>query len=274
MAKRESGWTEEKIARYIKLGKGQGELSEYTPWLNVQDFSSKGNVTRLNGWKTKRQHEFFSNLERSYFFLLDWSDDVLDIREQFPIDRELTFKIAEEKSIPHSIDNKNNTIIPMTTDFFITLIQNKRRVYLARTVKPSKDLEDPRIIEKFEIEREYWEKKGINWGIITEKELPEGLVKNIQWVHKFYFLDCEEDELLALELLKVIKFNVKRLNIKIISLCNKFDEEYNLEVGTALTYIKHLIARKMIVFNMMEKLDIRKLKISEITIKGNGGGED
>jgi len=36
MAKRKSGWTEEKIARYIKSGKGQGELEEYIPWLNVQ----------------------------------------------------------------------------------------------------------------------------------------------------------------------------------------------------------------------------------------------
>ncbi|MDP1396294.1 TnsA endonuclease N-terminal domain-containing protein [Lysinibacillus capsici] len=271
MAKRKSGWTEEKIARYIMEGRGQGELSEYTPWLNVQDFSSNGNVTRLNGWKTKRQHEFFSNLERSYFFLLDWSDIVLDIREQFPLDRELTIKIAEEKGIPHSIDNRNNTIIPMTTDFFITLIQNKSRVYLARTVKPFKDLENPRVIEKFEIEREYWEKKGVNWGIVTEEELPEVFVKNIQWVHKSYFLDSDEDELLAVELLNILKSNRNNLNTKIIKLCNIFDEEYNADVGTAITYVKHLIARKLISFNMMEKIDIRKLIISDITFKDNGG---
>lgn len=273
MAKRKSRWTEEKISRYIKEGRGQGELSEYIPWLNVQDFSSNGNVTRINGWKTTRKHEFFSNLERSYFFLLDWSEDVVDIREQYPIDREFTFKIAEEKGISHPIDNISNTIIPMTTDFLITLIKNKNRVYLARTIKTSKDLEDPRIIEKFEIEREYWEKQGIDWGIVTENELPTLLIKNIQWVHKFYLLDFKEDELLALELFKVLITAKNKMDTKIISLCNKFDEEYNLEVGTALTYVKHLIARKMIAFNMMEKLDIRKLKISEISIKDSGGNE-
>ncbi|WP_223555958.1 TnsA endonuclease C-terminal domain-containing protein [Lysinibacillus sphaericus] len=146
-------------------------------------------------------------------------------------------------------------------------------VYLARTVKPSKDLEDPRVIEKFEIEREYWEKKGIDWGIITEKELPTRFVKNIQWVHKFYFLDSREDELLALEFLKVLNTTDNRLNTKIIHLCNKFDEEYNLEVGTALTYVKYLIARKIIVIYMVEKLDVRTLKIDEINIKGNGGNK-
>lgn len=271
MAKRKSGWTEEKIARYIKAGKGQGELEKYIPWLNVQDFSSKGNVTRINGWKTKRKHEFFSNLERSYFFLLDWSDNVVDIREQFPMDREKTFNIAEEKGISHSNDESSDTIIPMTTDFFVTLVKNKSSVYLARTVKPSKELEDPRVIEKFEIEREYWEGKGIDWGIITEKELPAMLVKNIQWVHKFYFLDSEEDELLALEFLKVIKASLNSPNLKIIKVCNKFDDDYNAEVGSAITYFKHLIARKFISFNMTEKMDIRKLNINEITIKENRG---
>ena len=271
MAKRKNRWTEEKIARYLKEGRGQGELSEYIPWLNVQDFSSNGNVTRIKGWKTTRQHEFFSNLERSYFFLLDWSDNVVDIREQFPIDRELTFKIAEEKGIRHSIDNSSNTIIPMTTDFLITIIRNEERVYLARTVKPSKDLDETRIIEKFEIEREYWEKKGIDWGIVTEQELPEGFVKNIQWVHKFHSLDSKEDELLALELLKILKANENSQNLKIINFCNRLDDDYKLEVGTALTYVKHLIARKIIIINMMDKLDIRKIKISEITINDTGG---
>lgn len=271
MAKRKSEWTEEKIARYIKAGKGQGEMEEYTPWLNIQDFSSNGNVTRLNGWKTKRKHEFFSNLERDYFYLLDWSEDVRDIREQFVLDREQTFEIAKEKGINHSIDNRSKTIIPMTTDFFVTLYKNGDWIYLARTVKPSMDLEKPRTIEKFEIEREYWERKGVDWGIITEKELSKELVKNIQWVHKFYFLDSEDEELIALDLLKVLNSNLNNLNLKIIRICNEFDENYNLEIGSAVIYFKHLIARKIIRLNMMEKVDIRKLDISEITIKDDGG---
>ncbi len=113
-------------------------------------------------------------------------------------------------------------------------------------------------------------KKGIDWGIVTEKELPVWFVKNVQWVHKFYFLDSKEDEILAFELLKTLT-NKNSQNLKIINFCNRFDEDYNLEVGTALTYVKHLIARKLIAINMVEKLDIRKIKISEITIKDSGG---
>ena len=37
MAKRETGWTEKKIARYYKEGRGSGELGQYKPWLTIQD---------------------------------------------------------------------------------------------------------------------------------------------------------------------------------------------------------------------------------------------
>ena len=44
---------------------------------------------------------------------------------------------------------------------------------MARTVKPSKDLNKPRVIELFEIEREYWNNRGVDWAIVTEKEISE-----------------------------------------------------------------------------------------------------
>lgn len=36
MAKRSTGWTETKIARYLKKGRGYGELNNYKPWLTIQ----------------------------------------------------------------------------------------------------------------------------------------------------------------------------------------------------------------------------------------------
>ncbi|MFY0744545.1 TnsA endonuclease N-terminal domain-containing protein [Solibacillus silvestris] len=271
MAKRKSSWTKEKITRYLNEGRGQGELSEYIPWLKVQDFSSRGNVTRLQGWKTNRKHEFFSNLERNYFFLLEWADEILDIREQFPLDWEVTSKIAEEKGISHSIDETTGTLIPMTTDFLLTIMKNGSKIYLARTIKPSIELENPRVIEKFEIEREYWERKGVSWAIITEKELPTDMVNNIQWLHKFFKHESDEDKLLSLEFFEKLKQTEYTADYKINDFCNKFDEDYNLEIGTALSYFKYFTARKKISLNMSGKFDIRKFKVSELTFTEKGG---
>lgn len=266
MSKRKGGWTEQKIEKYIKEGRGQGELSEYIPWVKVQDLSSKGNSTRFKGFKTNRQHDFLSNIERDYFLILEWEDSVYDIREQFPLQREETIKIAEEKGISHSIDKETDTFIPMTTDFFITVKKNNILQYLARTVKPMEELRNPRVIEKFEIEREYWERKGISWGIVTEGEINRAFSKNINWVHKSYYLNDKEDEKYAGIFLQVLRKSTNEENLQ--NICDQFDEDYNLEIGSAITYLKHLIARKLIILKMDEtaiivaRLSIKNIKIN------------
>ena len=64
-----------RIEKYIREGRGHGEGGDYKPWLTIQNLSSNGNETRPKGWKTKRQHEFLSNLERDYF--LSWNGQII-----------------------------------------------------------------------------------------------------------------------------------------------------------------------------------------------------
>jgi hypothetical protein len=85
MAKRSRKTDQAVIDRRIKEGRGQGTGAEYTPWLYVQDVPSNGLAHRIKGWKTKREHHFFSTLERDYFYVLEWSPFVIDIREQYPL---------------------------------------------------------------------------------------------------------------------------------------------------------------------------------------------
>lgn len=87
MANRKNSWTEDKIARYYKEGRGSGELAHYKPWLTVQNVPSSGRAHRVKGWKTSRVHQLLFDLERNYFYLLEWANDVI---EQFPLDREIT----------------------------------------------------------------------------------------------------------------------------------------------------------------------------------------
>jgi hypothetical protein len=48
-------------------------------------------------------------------------------------------------------------------------------------VKPAAELDKARVLEKLEIERRYWQEQGIDWGIITEKDIQSVLVRNIAW---------------------------------------------------------------------------------------------
>ncbi|MBO2537211.1 TnsD family Tn7-like transposition protein [Rummeliibacillus suwonensis] len=81
MAKRKrNNSSKNKIEKWIKEGRGQGEGENYKPWLEIQDVASNGYATRNLGWKTKRKHHFLSDLELQYFYTLEWSPLILDIR--------------------------------------------------------------------------------------------------------------------------------------------------------------------------------------------------
>lgn len=259
-------WTEEKIAKRIKEGRGAGEFSSYQPWLTIQDISSSGRSHRIKGFKTERIHHFFSDLERNYFYLLEWATEVIDIREQFPIEREETYSIAEDKGVKHPVYPKSSVPIVLTTDFMITRRIDENIEYFARTIKPSQMLNDKRTIEKFEIEREYWERKNINWGIVTEKEMPIELINNIMWVFGTS-LENEEEEYLVEAFLHKLKTNDPTISMALIS--QAFEEEYRLNKGMALHLIKHLLNKRVLSFDMHQKFSLQK-PISEFSINERG----
>ncbi|WP_433948077.1 TnsA endonuclease N-terminal domain-containing protein [Bacillus tropicus] len=251
MAKRQIGWTESKIARYTKKGRGQGELALYKPWLTIQDVPSDGRVHRSVGWKTEREHYFLSDLEFNYFCLCDWADDVLDIREQFPLDREATLAIAEELGIRHSKDKKTSTPIVMTTDFFLTVREDGHVTYKARTIKMAKDLNDKRNIEKFEIERVYWGRQGIDWAIVTEAEMPITFVNNLKFIKESYKVD-------DMEKVESLLFEWNNFEGNLLKNLKAFDKKYNFELGTGISIYKHALAKKIFTVDMTKKIDLNE----------------
>src|SRR5262249_42710756 len=72
------------IARRLKMGRGRGEAADYLPWLTVQEVHSKGTSHRFTS-PFGRTHHLFSDLEKSTFLIHQWRDEVIDVREQFPL---------------------------------------------------------------------------------------------------------------------------------------------------------------------------------------------
>ncbi|ALP37417.1 transposase [Paenibacillus sp. IHB B 3084] len=253
MAKRKREITDAKIDRFIKEGRGQGTGADYLPWLRVQDVPSTGRSTRGVGWTTGRQHTFLSDLERDYFYALDYADEVTDIREQYPLlPLEETKLIADKLGIEHPKDPKSGVDIVMTTDFLITY---KDKEY-ARTVKPAKDLENERVLAKFEIERVYWETHQVDWGIVTERDLPYTSIRNVEWVHKEYSnADVATLGVFAIQSLERTLATLLLSGATIAKACLACDEQIGLEAGTSLAMFRHFIARKIWAVNMHEKIN-------------------
>ncbi|NPU99906.1 MAG: heteromeric transposase endonuclease subunit TnsA [Brevinematales bacterium] len=280
MAKQRTVFSEEKIAQRIEEGRGSGEGKDYHPWLTIQDVPSLGRVSRIHGWKTDRIHHLVSDGESRIFYLLEWANPVIDIREQFPLlDREHSQRIAEDIHIKHP--HYPGTTIPyvLTTDFMITVLSDGQKKYLARTFKYpeefTNDAKYERMLGKFEIERIYWEERGIDWGIIKETDKSKALAKNIEWIHEYYWSDglTVKNRASLRDMLESLKMRLRSGRGQVLPMLSELDAAHGEEDGTFLALTRHLIARKEIAIDMYGKMDFNRMDtdsvfVSETKFKG------
>ena len=119
MARKRYGFNEAKIKRYTRQGRGAGVGKDYKPWVTVADVPSLGRVHRVFCPKTEREHHLLSDNEYYAFLLQWWNDNVIDIREQFPLlDRKKTLEIAALCGIRHPVDPISGALWVITTDFW------------------------------------------------------------------------------------------------------------------------------------------------------------
>jgi hypothetical protein len=253
------------IDKKIKNGKGLGEGNEYKPWITIQDFPSSGRVSRIRGITTGRQHEFLSDLERNYFYYLEFSDKVIDIREQFPLlPLEETILIAKELGIKHPSHPQTKEPIVITTDFLITIKEPLGDIYeIARTIKQKDMLMKERVMQKFEIERVYFERRNIDWGIVTEQEIDKDIANNISDLYSYYSLaeidgfnnmeTYDIDDLIQAFISKCVDYKGS-----LRSMCSKFDKDMNLSNGSGIAILKHLIVNKIITIDIAKPFNLNE----------------
>lgn len=246
MGKKQYWNSEAKNVRWIKEGRGRGTGKEYKPWLTVRDVPSEGRSHRIFGHITHRTHHFFSDLELATFLLLQWRNLTIDIREQFPLDIAVTKRLCEEAGIKHP----EHGGVPqfMSSDFLVNTSDPNNHTF-AIQVKTSSALKEARTIEKLEIERRYWLEKEIPWYLVTEKEIPVEVFRNIDWLYSLQVQEFSlEEESRFLEFFSIrLEQNT---SLTIIDLCKQLDSAYHLELGESLYQIRALLARRYFHFDI------------------------
>jgi len=251
-------WNEAMFRRYICEGRGQGAGAGYKPWLTVQDFPSHGMVSRVKGQTTGRTYHLMSNNETNLFYLLDWSDDVLDIREQYPLlDLSEVINLAELAKIKYPYDNQSGFPYVMTSDFYLETTDG----IVVIAVKPASELKKSRVLEKLEIERRYWASKGIRWELITEKEINRTKSRNIEWLSQANDLAgfglCEELQEKCLDFfLGMLHGSTNR---SLNGLFVDVERRFGLCSGTGINIFKHLVFAKKIRVDVSKPLDFSVL---------------
>lgn len=168
-----------------RRGYGCGRLSGYTPWITVPGGPSGGESSVFYLDKTGREHHALSKTEYQYMLTLNFSQKIQDIREQMPyLDLQKAVYIAEKAGIryPTHYKNRDTRYTILTSDVMVTeLGEDGALLEKVRTVKQSGDLENPRVIEKLELERLCWQSEGItDYKIVTPEQINPIFVQNCE----------------------------------------------------------------------------------------------
>lgn len=260
MARKNYHCSEATFSKWIKEGRGKGRNHEYKPWITIRDLPSQGRSHRVFGHKSQRTHHLFSDIELAVFMILEWHEDTIEIREQFPLRREDTTRLAKIAGIAHPSDK--GVLQYMSSDFLVNSL-NKERSKFVLQAKHTDAFGEPRTIEKLELERRYWEEKEVQFFLVTEQEIPEIVLQNIEWLYPIERDEIENEKLIDLAEFYLSQFK-KYPNHSIIEIGKKIDTAYEQDPGEALRDIRILLAKRCFKFDIYSA--IRKLKAKDLVL--------
>jgi hypothetical protein len=243
-------WSENKIARLIAEGHGSGSGAGYRPWLTATMFSSLGRTRQVWSPKTGRVHHFFSDVEYRLFLALEWASDVVDIREQFPLERDITLEVARTLKLRHPYYPGTDVATVMTVDFLVTRVRGGEKVLEAFDAKRTDEAEDERSLSKLEISRESLAISDIGHHLVFHSSIPVRAVENIEWVRDALPRPDEEvpsaDYWPALQRRMLERWPVAKKTSSLLQFCNHFDVMHGCEPGTGLRVARMLINKRNI----------------------------
>jgi hypothetical protein len=266
-------WNESTISRLKSEGYGRGRNEAYKAWLDVRSFSSSGVSYRVSGVTVKRPYTLFSNEEYRLFLLLDHQGGFDDIREQFPLDREMTLAAAREAGIRHPRYPQSQCEMVMTLDFLVIReLPSGPKVYGVSS-KPEGKLQDERTIEKEEVMRRACLTAGIVPVVVSPKLLNTVRADNIEWIYSGESLSGLDEQFKA-------RFEEWRhlfrrdfacaIDTKLSSFCVQFEERHRLQIGTGLDIAKSFLRTSEISTNL-DLPDIPSRNIQNFELRAEPG---
>lgn len=272
MAKRSLVWNEDKLQRFLKEGRGSGDLDNYKPWLTVQDFPSMGRATRIRGSKTWRIHHLFTDSQLKYFYLLEFENSVCDIKEHFPILDYQTIKDKDGLNFKLFTDKESKCPYVLCTTFLITIMNNDgKKKIIARGIKGASELAKRTTLDKLEIERRFWNEREADFRLVTNKDIPVQRARNIEWLHPALF-DEQFHTYSTSELCELSVGLSERLSDctkSIRNILSQFDKDYGIEAGVGLYLFKRLIAKKIVSIDMDKPINLNYNLSEMLLIKDN-----
>jgi len=214
------------------------------------------------GFTTGREHQLLSDLELKVCLLADFSPRFVDIREQFPLfSRIETQSLAKRLGIKHPRYPRSSVDMVLTTDFLLTTA-GPHKTIVARSVKYQSDLADERTLEKLELEKRYWQERGVQWQLITELDIPQDVWRNVYWLRRGVTESFNDD----LERQFTYQLEGAKADETLRELFIRIERRLKITPGQASIIFRHLVWKHTIHVDIHAKLDLAAT-ISSIGLK-------
>jgi hypothetical protein len=169
----------------IRQGRGIGQGLGYMRWLRIRDVPSRGTSSSVLGIRMQRPYHMLSELETTYFFLMERKASVIDIREQWPIfhiDR--TLELCAEQSVRHNFRGAYPE--PFTIDFLVTEEIDGKISHRAASIKTPEDAANPDIRRRLSVEHAWCQERGIPWALIDTSSFDKKLLDVLRFMRGWF----------------------------------------------------------------------------------------
>lgn len=258
----------------IDEGRGTGTGADYLSWIAFRDFRSKGDESRKSEGRHGREILTLSQIEARTFFMLDVNPDVIEIYDQYPLDREETRSIARDLGIEHPKCPRSGADLDMTSDFLAEVRTDTGIVQFPFQCKSSTDVSNFRIAEKMEIERRYWQAHDKKLRVVTESPacIPDAFFKNARRLqqHRFLHKAVVNDVTLTYEHRKaliLVAVRAATASETLNELAGRLAQQTSHSIDQFTQVISNLIYRGDLVCNMhaVDLLSQNVLAVSQAT---------
>lgn len=259
-------WTDDHVRERFAQGHGQGRREHYMPWRYVRSFSSIGTATRVPSLLFPRTIQTFSYFERNMYLLLEYRGNIVDFREQFPLDRKVTLAAARAGRIRHPRYTRTGVAMVMEADALVERPDGSMEVWDA---KPKRLLQDQRVMELLGLHKAYADHMGFRYCLFTEDTVSKRTSRNIDLIRSGMPKSGElllPVDLFSKHMLVIEKTIVRNSRTSIQKFCLDYDVANKLPRGSALRLVWCLLWSHRLETN----LDVENLPLTPLCLVYRG----
>lgn len=256
-------------------GRGNGTGVDYKPWILATSFSSLGRTRRVWSPKSNRMHHLLSDVEYSLFLMLEWALHVVDIREQFPLPRDLTMAVAEDLGIKHPYYPRTDVPLVMTVDVLATTVRDGVIQLEAFDAKRLAETENFRSLEKLEISRRALSLMDVPHVLVFDTSISTQRTKNLAWIRDSIVKPGEVEP--ATDFWKNLSrrmtsdlAGLRAAQQTLADFCGEFDARHGLQAGSGLRVARLLMLERVLRPNL-DHPDLSQAKLSDFVLTGQLG---